>query len=89
MNATNDTNVDQLATGDFLITYSAIVTMALVPIWVGSFWSLQRKYQLETAGQVRIQSPSKTLGGRKDDKARRVHVPDYWQLCAVWIVHSV
>lgn len=54
MNATNDTSVDQQQdTGNLFITYSAIVTMALVPIWVGSFWSLKRKHELESAGQVR------------------------------------
>jgi len=45
LNATNATSTE--LTPDLFVAYSAIVTMALVPIYIGSYLSLQRKNNKE------------------------------------------
>jgi len=52
MNNTTDTTVPTENNESILIAYSAIVSMAIVPIWMGSFQSLKRKEHLESKGQV-------------------------------------
>jgi hypothetical protein len=109
MSATgNDTVVADVPIGAsenesaLLITYAAIVTMAVIPIYIGSFRSMTSKLSVRlernlSGRLVVVTSPHQQRRfsfllcrlGRDHDCERCLHVSCDRQLCAVWSLHAL